>query len=103
IPVGRLADHSLAAACAECGIDQTLLLRELEQAVDESESFDLGGFEWDVRARRVRLSPNLARILAVSDLYIPQRTILDRVHPDERARVECALGDAAAHPHPLSV
>ena len=102
VPVGRFAHWSLAAASAECGIDLALLVRELDQAIEESESFDLGGFEWDVRGRSVRLSPNLARIFALSDLNTAQRTILDRVHPDDRARVEHVFSDAAAHPHSLS-
>ncbi len=102
VPVGRLDRASLETACVECGVDRELLVRELEQAIDESESFDLGGFEWDVRASTVRLSPNLARILAVTDLDTSQRTILERVHPDNRARVEGLFKDAAADPHPFS-
>jgi hypothetical protein len=92
----------LSLSCTKRGINQGELLDELDRAIAESDAFDLGGFEWDVRADIVRLSPNLARMLELSELRGSPRTILDRVHPDDRTRVEGLFADAAAHPSALS-
>ena len=95
-------DHvalTLAGLCDERGIDRSTLEHELTRAMDEAEAFDVGGFDWDVRGRVVHLSPNHARLLGLAETSVDARALLDRVHPDDRWRVERCLSSAAERPH----
>ncbi len=102
VPLARMGQSSLAEVSVECGIDQAALVTELERAIHESEPFDVGGFEWDLRAGVVRVSPNLARILGTDDFSGLPGVLIERVHPDDRARVITLFASILAKPQAFS-
>jgi signal transduction histidine kinase/PAS domain-containing protein len=98
----EIASRSLAEVAADHGLDPAALERELVHAIEESEPFDHGGFEWEAAAGVVRVSSSLAAMLEMIELSGPPSAFLARVHPDDRDRVLALFRDARERPHPFA-
>jgi signal transduction histidine kinase len=98
----EIAAQTLAGVAAEHGLDPAALQRELMHAIEESEPFDHGGFEWDAEAGVVRVSASLAAMLEMVELSGSPSAFLARVHPDDRDRVFALFRDARHRPHPFA-
>jgi signal transduction histidine kinase len=98
----QIAARTLAEVAAERGLDPGALHRELVHAIEESEPFDHGGFEWDAQAGVVRASATLAAMLGMVELSGPPSAFLARVHPEDRDRVLALFRDARERPHPFA-
>lgn len=96
------ASRPLAEVAADHGLDPAVLERELVHAIEESEPFDHGGFEWEAAAGVVRVSSSLAAMLEMIELSGPPSAFLARVHPDDRDRVLALFRDARERPHPFA-
>lgn len=94
IALDPIAARTLAEVAAEHGLDPAAFLRELRHAIEESEPFDHGGFEWDAEAGVVWVSASLAAMLEMGELSGPPSAFLARVHPDDRDRVFALFRDA---------
>lgn len=97
----EIAARTLAEVGAERGLDPAALQRELVHAIEESEPFDHGGFEWDAEAGVVRVSASLAAMLEMVELSGPPSAFLARVHLDDRDRVLALFREARERPHPF--
>jgi signal transduction histidine kinase len=97
-----IAARTLAQVGAERGLDPAALQRELVHAIEESEPFDHGGFEWDAEAGVVRASASLAAMLEMVELSGPPSAFLARVHPEDRDRVLALFREARERPHPFA-
>ncbi|HEX3479489.1 MAG TPA: ATP-binding protein [Kofleriaceae bacterium] len=98
----EIAARTLADVSAERGLDPAALQRELMHAIEESEPFDHGGFEWDAEAGVVRVSASLAAMLGMVELSGPPSAFVARVHPDDRDRVLALFRGARERPHPFA-
>jgi signal transduction histidine kinase len=98
----EIATRTLAEVGMEQGLDSAALQRELVHAIEESEPFDHGGFEWDAEAGVVRVSASLAAMLEMAELSGPPSAFLARVHPDDRERVQALFRSARERPHPFA-
>jgi PAS domain S-box-containing protein len=65
----------------------------------------IGSWEWDIAADSVAWSDELFRIygLTPQSLRVNYQTILERVHPEDRARVEAAVRGAYADRQPFEL
>lgn len=72
-------------------------LRQRERMREMQTTARIGGWRWDLRTERLSASRELLRILGLPSRRegIALETLLDRVHPDDRARVRAALAHAA--------
>lgn len=102
LALDEIAARSLVDVCTEHGLDPAAFERELLQAIEESEPFDHGGFEWDAEAGAVRISSGLAAMLEIVELSGPSSAVLARVHPDDRDRVQALFRDARERRHPFA-
>jgi len=98
----QIAASTLAEVGAEHGLDPAALERELVHAIEESEPFEHGGFEWDATAGIVRVSASLAAMLDMVELSGPPSVFLARVHPDDHGRVLALFRAARERPHPFA-
>jgi PAS domain S-box-containing protein len=92
--LNEIGGRSLADVCAERGIDLAIVERELAHAVEESEPFAHGGYEWDADAGVVRMSRSVGAMLGIVELTGSPSALLARVHPDDRERVRQLFQDA---------
>lgn len=102
LALDKIAARTLAEVTAEHGLDLAVVERELVHAIEESEPFDHGGFEWDAAASVVRVSASLAAMLDMVELSGPPSVFLARVHPDDHDRVLALFRDARERPHPFA-
>ncbi len=102
LALDEISSRSLAEVAAEHGLDPASLERELVHAIEESEPFDHGGFEWEAASGVVRVSSNLAAMLEMAELSGPPSAFLARVHPDDRDRVQALFREAGERPHPFA-
>lgn len=65
----------------------------------------LGNWEWDLKKNELHLSEELCRIfgLCQKDFGVTFNAFLDRVHPEDRSRVEKSLAKAQRQGKPLSI
>jgi signal transduction histidine kinase/PAS domain-containing protein len=102
LPLDEITARTLAEVGVEHGLEPAALQRELMHAIEESEPFDHGGFEWDAEAGVMRVSASLAAMLEIVELSGSPCAFLARVHPDDRDRVLALFRDARARPHPFA-
>ncbi len=78
--------------------------RDAEARVQAEQMAHLGFWEWDVPTNRVAWSDELYRIygLAPADFEASFEGYLERVHPNDRARVRTAIKDALARCAPIT-
>jgi signal transduction histidine kinase len=102
LALDEIGSTTLAEVAAEHGLNSAALERELVHAIEESEPFDHGGFEWEAGAGVVRVSSSLAAMLEMTELSGPPSAFLARVHPDDREQVLALFRDARERPHPFA-
>ena len=74
--------------------DRSLASRDLWELAEEAAN--LGRFELDCEAGRLRASAQLRKIYGLPDENLPIAEWLDCVHPEDRARIESARDDVIA-------
>ena len=85
--------------------DRTAVLRRSQAWLTAAQKMALlGSWEWDIRADTVTWSDELYGIYGVSpdDFEPSYRGYLDRLHPDDRGRVEAAITEAYADHQPFA-
>ncbi|HEX8115234.1 MAG TPA: ATP-binding protein [Kofleriaceae bacterium] len=102
LALDEIASRSLAEVAAEHGLDPAALERELVHAIEESEPFAHGGFEWEAAIGVMRVSSSLAAMFEMAELSGPASVFLARVHPDDRDRVQELFREARERPHPFA-
>lgn len=101
--LAEVGDVPLETAVAERGLDLAQVVRDIENAIEESTPFAHGAFEWDIRRNVVRVSPALTAVIRMHEQSGPPARFLAHIHPEDRPRVEQAFQNAAHGLYPMSL
>ena len=102
--IALLEDAASAISLALERLDQEKERKQMQEALHRSEASlaaaqriaHLGSWEWDVVANTARWSDETFRMFGMGrgDLEQHRQEFLDRIHPEDRTRVDQALSDA---------
>lgn len=102
---GEAAFVVVAADVTRRRTDDDTLRKRQRQLLDAQELAHVGSFEWEIESDQVRWSDELYRIYGVApqEFEATYEAFLERIHPDDRARVDAAIRRCIATGQPFEM